>query len=389
MPCDKIRNIFILAIIAYGLTWHQPVAAAKNQETAVKQLTARYNTEEKFLQVRWKHTEAASYIVQLKSGSNLVAEKVTTKKHVKFNEAVLIAGTTYTVRIRVNATTTTTASHWKKKPYTQAIIATSCPTQGMQHSIYATTSTNPDSFPDSPTPITELASVPDGLRLTQTTTAGMAGDILVYFARSGLCMVRSTDNGATWSNPLAVVMTGNTTIGGPVDPSLVQLDNGQLRLYYFGSETTSGDPAQVPGDHVIYSALSDDGIHFTVENGQRFALESITDPEVLQLGSTWIMYLSQGSISLIATSIDGLNFTKANQTWNDGGIPGAYVDTKNLVHIYGCAGSIQTATSTDGLNFSATITPVLPVNNNSITCDPSPILLPDNSVLMIYKKQTN
>lgn len=271
----------------------------------------------------------------------------------------------------------------------------------VNHSVYITTSDDPNSFNDSDTVVFEKASVPDAVRLHTTSAVGEAGDLLMYFpsfenftgsGSEGLVYSRSTDNGVTWSDRTPVTIEGKQNSGAAVDPSLVQLEDGSLRLYFFGSETTTGDPASVEGDHVIYSALSTDGVTFTVEEGERLAMEKITDPEVIQLNDTWIMYVSRGSETLIATSLDGLNFTLQKTGWDQGGIPGAFVDSENIVHIYGCGrGGIVTQTSTNGITFEdPTVVPALQgqpgTSAPEIICDPSPVLLDNDVVLLVYKK---
>lgn len=271
----------------------------------------------------------------------------------------------------------------------------------LNHSVYVTSSTDPNSFENSDTVVFEKASVPDAVLLHTTSNAGAAGDVLMYFpsfenftgnGSENIAYSRSTDNGATWSERATTTITGKTNAGAAVDPSLVQLEDGRLRMYFFGSETTKGDPASVEGNHVIYSAVSNDGINFTVEAGERIAVERITDPEVVQFNDQWIMYMAQGTQTLIATSDDGLDFTLTDQVWTEGGIPGAYVDNTNLVHLYGCGkGGIVTQTSTDGITFSTSgAVPALQgsigVTTPEIICDPSPVLLDNDTVLFVYKK---
>ncbi len=266
----------------------------------------------------------------------------------------------------------------------------------LQHEVYVTSSDNPDSFEDSDEVVFEKASVPEAVLLHTDSEAGDVGDLLMYFpsfekfsgaGTENIAYSRSADNGETWTTRAIITMTGKENAGAPVDPSLVQLDDGTLRMYFFGSENVgagAGGPAAQEGAHVIYSAVSSDGVNWEVEEGERIALEDITDPEVIQLDDTWIMYLSQGQKSLIATSTDGLNFELTESVWNGGGVPGAYVDADNIVHIYGCKQGISTATSTDGIIFEDSATAI--TSWGYAICDPSPVLLEDGTVLMVYKK---
>jgi hypothetical protein len=260
---------------------------------------------------------------------------------------------------------------------------------GLQnHSTYVTRADTETSFSDSTTAVFNSASVPDALRLHHKISGANKNDLLMYFGRNGICESRSTDHGRTWSDPLTVTFNGLQNSGGEVDPSITQEHDGTLRLYFYGPTSSNGDPAQISGDHVIYSATSTDGVNFTVEAGQRFADTTITDPEVVKFQGQYFMYLSAGATTRITESSDGLTFTDTGDTWNSAGIPGA-VAHHNTLHIYGCSGSdsIVSASSSDGLQFGSTST-VLTTTDQSVTstCDPSPIRLKNGHFVLVYKK---
>lgn len=266
------------------------------------------------------------------------------------------------------------------------------------HDVYVTRSDDPTSFPDSTELVFDQGSVPEAVLLTQTSAAGKAGDLLMYFpsfknfSQAGdekIMAAKSTDNGATWEELGLITITNALDGVTAVDPSLVQLADGRLRLYFFGSTVVIGDPAKIGGEHNIYSAISEDGLTFTMEDGVRYAQEQITDPDVIYLPAygTWLMYVSEGPQTLIITSNDGLEWFDTEFSWDGGGVPGAYVDDNNVVHLYGCGqGGIMTETSVDGIIFDGTSTTALTASDQSIICDPSPVLLGDDSVLMVYKK---
>ncbi|MBI2411182.1 MAG: exo-alpha-sialidase [Candidatus Kerfeldbacteria bacterium] len=368
------------------------VVIAKPTFKKVKNLSVEYSATDDTVQVSWSYAVAnRTYIVKVISDDETLDTKTTKKKHANFDAALFDDGNDYTIQVRVKGNKNKSASAWKKTSYTHTLTgdAEPCPTTGISHDVYVTSSSDPSSFTDADTPAITYASVPDGVLLQQTTTAGDAGDILVYFVRSGICMSKSSDNGATWSDPLAVNFDGLDDSIGAYDPSLIQLEDGTLRMYFFGSTVQDADPASMEGEHPMYSALSDDGVNFTMEDDERLSVESITDPEVLRLNDTWIMYVSNGSNSLIATSTNGLDFTLTGSSWSGGGIPGVYVDEDDTVHIYGCSGGVNTATSTDGINFGNTTSGVIPQDADMTTCDPSPVLLNDGTILMVYKKQDN
>ncbi len=269
-----------------------------------------------------------------------------------------------------------------------------------EHKVYVTRSSDPESFADSTEAVFEKASVPEVVLLTQDSDAGNAGDLLMYFpsfetftdpGTEQIAYARSTDNGETWSERAAIIIEGDDDVGTAVDPSLVELSDGRLRMYFYGAQFAVGDPSRMEGENNFYSALSSDGVHFTVEDGVRFTAEKITDPDVIEHNGSWIMYISKGPETLIATSNDGLTFSLEEATWAGGGVPGAYVDAENMVHLYGCGKEgIATQESADGVTFDELTQPEAALRSEDtatpIICDPSPVLLPDGDVLMVYKK---
>ncbi len=257
----------------------------------------------------------------------------------------------------------------------------------LKHNTYLAVSTGPTDFSPAAEPIFTSASVPEVVKLNN-------GDLLLYFVDAAtlitpgterLAYSKSIDSGKTWSTKQHIVITGKTNAGAVVDPSVVELSDGTLRMYFFGSETTQGDPAATEGDHVVYSAVSSDGLNWTVEDGERFAAARLTDPEVVQMDDHyWLMYYSLGTTTGIATSSDGLEWFESKQSWAGGGVPGAYLDADRTVHLYGCSPSgLMTADSTDGTTFMGG---VAVFKEQASVCDPSPALLDDGQVLLIYKQ---
>jgi hypothetical protein len=125
----------------------------------------------------------------------------------------------------------------------------------------------------------------------------------------------STDGGSSFSSAYPGIIL-NTTIEGAVDPCAVRLDDNRIRMYYFGSYSTGGDPVTTQPDGVnrFYVAESIDGLTFTQE-AQVITGETISDPFVLRLAdSSYVMYISRGSSVLSARSADGVDFT-----WDTGG----------------------------------------------------------------------
>lgn len=251
------------------------------------------------------------------------------------------------------------------------------------HHTFVTTAGPDTAFIDNNNEIFATASVPDILKITKKTKRFHRGDLLLYFSRGGgLCLSVSEDQGSTWSTPEDVYFSVLRNDGGVVDPSAIQLRNGKIRLFFYGPASSEGDPAQISGDHVIYSAVSKGGRNFTVQSKRRFADENITDPEIVRFGDLWLLYMSQGQSTRIASSTDGKTFTDAGVTWSGGGIPGA-VAHDSVVDLYGCAGSdIMTARSSDGIHFGDSSVAM----SGASACDPAPVKINDSTFLLIYKK---
>ncbi|MBI2128864.1 hypothetical protein HYU07_01360 [Candidatus Woesearchaeota archaeon] len=240
--------------------------------------------------------------------------------------------------------------------------------------------------------IRKSASVPDLIQLTRDAGKFKKDDLLVYFvdaltmagpSTEQVGIISSSDLGKTWAEQGTIKLSGKKNKGGVVDPSIVQLEDGSLRLYFFGPDITSGDPAKQEGKHKVYSAKSSDGMNFVAEEGTRFEDNSLTDPEVIYFNGKWLMYYSVGASSELATSNDGLNFIAVDiEGGNVGGVPGALA-LDNGVRLFACGKGIATATSTDGVNFKLEQIDIL--NTDGIVCDPAAVKLADGKYAMIYK----
>lgn len=271
------------------------------------------------------------------------------------------------------------------------------PANGPQNDkTYFTTSSDPKSWSEG-TLVSEQASVPDIIQLNADAGKFKKGDILVYFVdfsnfqdSETLGLKVSSDNGKNWSDKYTVEIKDKASKGAAVDPSLVQLPDGRLRLYYFGSEATMGtDPASVPGKHKVYSVISSDGVNFTGEDGIRFEIERLTDPEIILYKNQYYMYYSVGPGTFLAVSSDGLTFTSQKITGGDvGGVPGAVAEGSG-VRIFGCRGGIASAVSADGITFNSDTNDVFGGKIKGFICDPAVVKGLDGKYLMVYKYGNN
>lgn len=129
------------------------------------------------------------------------------------------------------------------------------------------------------------------------------GDLVLVFERldasvSGdLWVTRSSDDGATWSTPAAIVATS----ANERHPSLLQLPDGTFTLFYLkGTGATTS--------YRLYRATSDDGISFT-EQGQlalAWATGGEVNPHVIRHpdGTLTLSYQRLGGGSYVAQSLD-------------------------------------------------------------------------------------
>lgn len=242
------------------------------------------------------------------------------------------------------------------------------------------------------------ATSPDGINFTKDTSLlffpasvpgavkDTNGTIFIYYVYSAsqfspeTVMVAYGTDGKNFTVPQPINLTNNVSLK-QVDPNPVLLPDGRIRLYYL-------DFGMLPPQN-IYSAISNDGINFTEENGIRFSQPApgITDPDVFFVISTntWVMFVSQGQTLIRATSPDGLNFTKdVTFNWNNGGVCSTF-PFGNTYRTYYCgSGGIKSATSTDGYNLTVEagvrIAPVM----NEIVCDPTVVQL-NSQHIMYYK----
>jgi hypothetical protein len=183
----------------------------------------------------------------------------------------------------------------------------------------------------------------------------------------------STD-GQTWQKRGMATFAGGEAMT-PVDPDAFELSDGRLRMYFYDIADRSA--------HKIYSAVSSDGVNFTLEPGIRFQADQIYDPNVVLLpDGRYRMYLNHTDI-WSATSDDGLTFVKDDGIRVEtGAVPGAVVLPNGSVRLYVCNQGISVYDSPDGLAFERVAQGV--VQAQGILCDPSVAATP-NGYIMVYK----
>ncbi|HFC08967.1 MAG TPA: hypothetical protein ENJ54_03775 [Chloroflexi bacterium] len=241
------------------------------------------------------------------------------------------------------------------------------------HQVYLTTTSDGRTFPEEGKLILEHASVPD-------LVLGPDGHLWVYFVNGepghhGIFAARQTDNG-TWETVGCVTLDGQFN-GNAVDPNVVRLPDGRFRLVYFQGNFVS--QTLQPGDpNPIFSAVSDDGLHFTVE-GQLIAIQHATDPTLVQLpDGTWLLAVTVGDQTVFARSDDGSHFTEFGEPVRDKGIPELAVFPDGSVGLY----LAHMYRSTDGGRTWQRLDDVQVPGSGS---DPSLTALPEGGYAFAYK----
>ncbi len=219
------------------------------------------------------------------------------------------------------------------------------------------------------------------------------GTIFVYFVdvstnglKEQLGMVKSEDQGQTWSEPEILTIDG---LGdkATADPAPVLLADGRIRLYYFDiNEPRLNKPASgIEPPQKIYSAISDDGINFTQEQGMRFEHNGAFDPDVEYADGTWYMFVGDlaGNMVNLATASDGLAFEYIGPVYQGGAVPDVFVEGDTW-YLY--TAGINIATGVDANIFESSGYDFYDPNSH-VTADPSVVKLNDGSYLMLYKVQ--
>jgi hypothetical protein len=202
-----------------------------------------------------------------------------------------------------------------------------------------------------------------------------------------LGVLRSTDHGATWVS-LGQAHMQNSNVW-PVDPTGFTI-NGHIVLYFvdFGHLNQA-----VP--QTLYRATSVDGVNFDTPQLVYTQAATMVDPFVLPMpGGLFRAYIPSEQEGIIsALSNDGLTFTRENGIrigFGSGGMPGALLLPDNRVRLF-LNGShdgqdgIFSMISDDGLNFTSEGGMRILAPAGFIVNDAQPMRLLDGSYLMLYQ----
>lgn len=181
-------------------------------------------------------------------------------------------------------------------------------------------------------------SVPDVIRRAQT----------IYIYTPGRVRRFRIDTN-TWEDPVSVSLT-DPQFTGFVDPSLFVDESGRLVLFYFATNTVSGDPAACPVGTTCIShfrsateVAGSDGTAFIADDGDRASVaiaptltnpDTATDPDIFFDGTQYVLYISRGNSIQVYTSLTlrgvytlSPNLPGGLLTQNIGGIGSGVFDT--------------------------------------------------------------
>ncbi len=231
--------------------------------------------------------------------------------------------------------------------------------------------------------ILERAGVPNLLKLEDGTLVLL----YQYFSNTSkdlfdtIAYSTSNDNGKTWSETSAVDFQDTPTpaesIRKPMDPTLVQLSDGRLRLYFTyhakGNKTAA-----------LYSATStDSNIDSTFTVSPTPALiteENLLDPAIVFFDGLWHHYSwkMENDDNYHSTSKDGLSFTLQDDINLPMDFLGQVIPFENGLRFYGTGEGVTTAFSSDGSTWE------IDGKNLVQGADPAVQELDDGTYLMVY-----
>ena len=181
------------------------------------------------------------------------------------------------------------------------------------HRVQWAHSTDGVSFVVDDTILLEKASVPDAV-------IGPNGKVWVYFVNGhpgqhAIFIAEQQDDGTL--ETFDCIRVDGVIRPNAVDPDVVRLPDGRYRLFFF--EGWFVDGAKPQEDHPFYSAISEDGIHFTQEVKVLETNGGGTDPTATYLDDgTWLLGVTTGEGVLLAEGTDGGAFELTGVSFPNG-----------------------------------------------------------------------
>jgi len=181
------------------------------------------------------------------------------------------------------------------------------------HRVQWAHSTDGVSFTVDDTILLEKASVPDAVM-------GPNGKVWVYFVNGNpgqhaIFVAEQQEDGTL--ETFDCIRVDGAIRPNAVDPDVVRLPDGRYRLFFFEGWFV-GD-AKPQDDHPFYSAISEDGIHFTQELKVLETTGGGTDPTATYLDDgTWLLGVTTGEEVLLAKGTDGSAFELTGTSFPSG-----------------------------------------------------------------------
>lgn len=178
----------------------------------------------------------------------------------------------------------------------------------------------------------------------------------------------------------------------PVDPAVVRIKDGRIRLYFTSNGGRGGRPR-------TFSAVSRNGLRFRIEEGVRFeASRRVLDPSVLSTSSGYVLFAGgEPGGNYMAVSDDGLDFEQVEAPRLDGLILSNGLPISNGFRYYaftqkgppGTPREIQSLISRDGRRWKVEpgvrLAPDLSSRlETGEVKDPTVVRMPDGSYRMYY-----
>ncbi len=232
--------------------------------------------------------------------------------------------------------------------------------------------------------VLEHASVPN-LLITSSGTLILTYQFFSYKDKGMFDVIAyslSDDNGKTWSDPQAVIFENLPspidTGKFPMDPTLVETEDGALRLYF----TYHAYGAEYPALYVSTAADGKITSPFVVEETPALALDAfLLDPAVVFFNGKWHHYTWQmeSDDNYHSVSDDGLSFTLEENINLPMSFLGQVIPVDDGLRFYGTdKGDILSAFSSDGYSWK------MDDGNRIQGVDPGVAQLSDGMYVMVY-----
>lgn len=226
------------------------------------------------------------------------------------------------------------------------------------------------------------------------------GTTRLYYCNSQGILSAISSDGTTFAKERGVrISPGENSELIVCDPTIVDLPDGSIRMYYKGADSMDAGPGQ--SVHKIFSAVSSDGLTFQKE-GLRIDSEtsgdngwaSVPDAIMLPDGRVRLYYVSAAGMEHgigSAISSDGLNFIKEPGLRVENLVDPALVKIGDRYLLFAASiderftkvpKGIYYLESSDGLNFGEPIA----VFQEDDVYDPSVLKIDDQTIRVFYGK---